>query len=190
MQNFHLSEGCETRKNEKCIFPFNYNGSPRNHCIREGYEKFWCATATDENGDMVKWGVCGISCDVSEGGCVTLAPRHSPTSGKKCVFPFNYNGSPRNHCINEGPNGGWDGKRYWCATATDENDNYIEDQWGQCDRSCDTGECHAYKDFFAKNYTWNILQGIVKQYLGLRWERSVSSRSDLTQMGTIQRGAF
>ena len=47
-----------------------------------------------------------------------------------------------------------------------------------------------YTDFIAKSYIWNILQGIVKQYLGLRWERSVSSRSDLTRMGTIQRGAF
>ena len=156
----HLSEDCVTTKDQKCVFPFNYNGSPRNQCINEGYDyegavpKYWCATATDENGDMVdddQWGVCSKSCYVRDEGCFTTGKEAISNTekpiGKKCVFPFNYNGSPRHHCIKEDSP---DHKHYWCATAVDENgdfkgtpgnDEHGDSTWGYCAPSCDTGDC-------------------------------------------------
>ena len=148
-------ESCVTREGAMCVFPFNYNGSPQNKCIREDYDKFWCATATNENGDIVtdQWGVCSVSCDVSEdcdsdqirgprGGIVSsfaLTPggrwKQQP---KKCVFPFNYNGSTRHYCIREGAMELFGRREPWCATETDENGDVTE--YGICSISCDTGE--------------------------------------------------
>mmetsp|Transcript_10910 Transcript_10910/g.15360 ORF Transcript_10910/g.15360 Transcript_10910/m.15360 type:complete len:191 (+) Transcript_10910:210-782(+) len=42
----------------------------------------------------------------------------------ECKFPFNYNGNTYTDCT-------MTTKRAWCATNTDENDNYIG-SWGYC----------------------------------------------------------
>ena len=83
-----------------------------------------------------QWGVCSISCDVSE-DCTTK-PTYLNPQREKCVFPFNYNDSPTYHCVQD--------EKYpwtpWCATATDENGRYTE--WGRCDIICDTGKYHIH----------------------------------------------
>ncbi|XP_031567066.1 CUB and peptidase domain-containing protein 2-like [Actinia tenebrosa] len=49
------------------------------------------------------------------------------TTGKCCVFPFNYKGTQYNKCIDDYH------KRPWCATT----DDYDKDkQWGDCDLVC------------------------------------------------------
>ena len=58
---------------KKCVFPFNYNNSTRHYCTYEGAKpnafgtlEPWCATDTDENGDVTEYGICTISCDTGE----------------------------------------------------------------------------------------------------------------------------
>ena len=62
---------CETTddspdRNMPCIFPFRLNGKLRNSCTKEDdFEgRYWCATRTDNNLDIVdeNWGYCPKSC--------------------------------------------------------------------------------------------------------------------------------
>ena len=45
-------------KNKPCIFPFKYNGKTFHHCTNEHANFFWCATKTDSNMYMTKYGEC------------------------------------------------------------------------------------------------------------------------------------
>ena len=50
------------------------------------------------------------------------------TDGKKCVFPFKYNGKTYNKCTTVD-----NGNTEWCATEVKTDGNYKD--WGNCDVS-------------------------------------------------------
>ena len=57
------------------------------------------------------------------GDCFTIS---GAMSGKKCVFPFRYNGVLNHQCTMQ------DHDSYWCSTENDENGDHVEGQWGNC----------------------------------------------------------
>ena len=61
--------------------------------------------------------------------CFTIS---GPVSGKKCHFPFRYNGTLHMQCIKE------DHDKLWCSTETNLNDDHVDGQWGNCG-SCSFG---------------------------------------------------
>ena len=55
-----------------------------------------------------------------------------------CFFPFKYNGKEYNRCIKKGA------KKYWCATAVNDDGTFPSNKWNYCDSSCKTGICKYY----------------------------------------------
>ena len=58
----------------------------------------------------------------------------NPDPGKKCVFPFKYNGKTYQGC----PPDNFVKDKRWCSTATDENGNHIigDNKFGICEDKC------------------------------------------------------
>ena len=62
---------CETKDDQECVFPFVYNGTTYENCSTIFINsKAWCATETDGDDMMVKFGECDLdSCEyVKRGG--------------------------------------------------------------------------------------------------------------------------
>ena len=51
-------------------------------------------------------------------------------SGVRCVFPFRYEGVLHHQCTDA------DHDAQWCSTKTDEDDDHIYGEWGDCDIMC------------------------------------------------------
>ena len=66
--------------------------------------------------------------------------------GKKCVFPFVYNGHTYNSCTCDDSDSGL----AWCATAVNRNRNVQHGSWGDCKPGCLGYE--RKKIFFFDNY--------------------------------------
>ena len=65
-------------------------------------------------------------------------------SGKKCIFPFNYDKKtcPGPKCCNLSNNSGGS----WCSTKVDANGNHVSGHWQYCKGlSCDPGKIHSLK---------------------------------------------
>merc|ERR1712038_788155 len=52
--------------------------------------------------------------------------------GRQCVFPFKYEGTIYEMCASGVSRAGW-----WCATAVDNDGNYIDGQWDWCADTCE-----------------------------------------------------
>ena len=83
------STTCYTEDNEKCVFPFKFEGHTITECTTiDGDAKPWCSTLTDSSGTHVtgNWGYCNSAClgvsKVFFGGGVgwkfTMAPSQLP----------------------------------------------------------------------------------------------------------------
>ena len=57
------------------------------------------------------------------GNCFTIS---GAIKGKKCIFPFRYNGVLHHQCTKD------DHDKLWCSTQIDENGDYVDGQWGNC----------------------------------------------------------
>ena len=75
-----------------------------------------CATEIDENGNYINGEY--KNCDVR-----TVS---GPQLMKTCIFPFNYNGTSYSKCTTAGHD------KLWCPTKVDDEQNTIEEQWGNC----------------------------------------------------------
>ena len=61
-----------------------------------------------------------------------------PGAGKPCVFPWTFMGNVYNTCIL--------GKKYWCATAVDENGRYVWGRYAYCSLGCPGVKYEGYKE--------------------------------------------
>ena len=77
---------------------------------------FRCATEIDEKGNYINGEY--KNCDVR-----TIS---GPQFMKTCIFPFNYNGTTFTDCTTAGHD------QLWCPTKVDDEQNTIEEQWGNC----------------------------------------------------------
>ena len=68
------------------------------------------------------------------GDCFTVS---GPVPGKKCAFPFKFKGVFYRQCTTVDHQD----DKLWCSTETDQNDNYIDGQWGNCGL-CDLGKIY------------------------------------------------
>ena len=66
------------------------------------------------------------------GDCLTIS---GAVTGKKCIFPFRYNGILHHLCTKD------DHDKLWCSTLTDENGDHVDGQWGNCGL-CGSGKYH------------------------------------------------
>ena len=64
ISRFKKSIAVETTKNEKCVFPFTYNGVMFYDCTKWGGSKAWCSLTGNYDKDK-KWGYCN-SVDTTE----------------------------------------------------------------------------------------------------------------------------
>ena len=51
-------------------------------------------------------------------------------NGKKCIFPFNYEGTTYSACTSVGSD------HPWCAYEVDSDRNLVGDEWENCDAAC------------------------------------------------------
>merc|ERR1719369_1063210 len=126
------SYGTFTSTREKCKFPFSYNGRTYSSCTTASHSSnywraSWCATSTYSNGawydsatpsHLNSWGYCDKDPTQQAKSCSRT------TSGKPCIFPFNYLGVAHSSCQGHG----------WCAVRVDSSRNMLE--WSRCDQSC------------------------------------------------------
>ncbi|KAM3820773.1 epididymal sperm-binding protein 1-like [Vipera latastei] len=97
-----------------CKFPFRFNNKDYHHCTKDGaYDgQFWCATTANYDKDR-KWRACAT--EEYEGN----------SKGKRCFFPFIYNGKRFYSCTNQNSDNGI----FWCSVTR----NYDKDrQWSYC----------------------------------------------------------
>ena len=112
-----------------------------------GFSQAWCATSVNIYGSHQatgQWGFCDSSCPGSSGPgsgttnaatatgpCVTIATPNG-TSGKRCRFPFTYQGQTYTQCTKAG---GY--PQAWCATANNiYGSHQATGQWGYCANTC------------------------------------------------------
>jgi len=121
-----------TSNREKCALPFSFNGRSYSSCTTAThsgnyYRSSWCATSTYSNGAWYdsatpshqnSWGYCYKNPAEKGRACSRT------TSGRPCIFPFNYLGVEHNSCQGHG----------WCAIKVDSSRNIIN--WSKCDASC------------------------------------------------------
>ena len=129
-----------------CRFPFTFQGRSYSECTTAGgYSQAWCATSVNIYGSHQatgQWGYCDSSCPGSSGSgttnaatatgpCVTIATPNG-TSGKRCRFPFTYQGQTYTQCTKAG---GY--PQAWCATANNiYGSHQATGQWGYCANTC------------------------------------------------------
>ena len=68
--------------------------------------------------------------------CLFIIQGCATEDGLACVFPFQYDGTSYSACTT------YDNEydQLWCATEVDDNGDYIEDQWGNCNSNCETSK--------------------------------------------------
>ncbi|XP_015665641.1 epididymal sperm-binding protein 1 isoform X2 [Protobothrops mucrosquamatus] len=106
---------CADTKLLPCTFPFTFSNKIYHYCTKDGaYDgQLWCATTANYERDR-KWRACAT--EEYEGN----------SKGKRCFFPFIYNGNTFNSCTNQNSDNG----RFWCSVTR----NYDADrQWSYCD---------------------------------------------------------
>ena len=61
---FSLGDGCRTVAGQKCILPFNYEGTTYSECTSVDNDQPWCAYEVDSEGNLVEgeWENCGNTC--------------------------------------------------------------------------------------------------------------------------------
>ena len=66
-------------------------------------------------------------------GCCVVWP--GPAIGKKCIFPFTWQGNTYNSCAYDPAQGD---EYPWCSTKVDSNGNHVsgQSQWGKCSPGC------------------------------------------------------
>merc|ERR1719383_1252425 len=105
-----------TSPGSKCVFPFRYNGKQIYAC--QQYEgKYWCSTTSTYTN---KWAYCDVGACPIEQGCPTKSSGGT-TPGRRCVFPFTYDGETFNNCQKYL-------FRYWCSTTS-----RYQNKWAYCD---------------------------------------------------------
>ena len=64
--------------------------------------------------------------------CITIGGGDG-NEGKKCIFPFKYNGKKFNHCISKTKN-----DKPWCSTKVSKGQHHVAQagNWGYCGPSC------------------------------------------------------
>ena len=57
-------EDCQTESGQKCIFPFNYEGTTYHKCTSVDNDQPWCAYEVDSEGTLVddEWENCDNTC--------------------------------------------------------------------------------------------------------------------------------
>ena len=68
------------------------------------------------------------------------------TFGGKCIFPFRYKGVLYLQCTTD------DHDKLWCSTETDQNDDYVDGQWENCEL-CKSGKDYLCFCFWRKPLT-------------------------------------
>nr|BAG16271.1 matrix metalloproteinase 9 [Rhabdophis tigrinus tigrinus] len=100
-----------------CHFPFTFEGKSYSTCTTEGRQDGlpWCATTPNFDQDK-KYGFCPSELLFTYGG---------NSDGRRCVFPFVYEGKSYQGCTTDGRTDGY----RWCATTA----NYDQDKkYGLC----------------------------------------------------------
>ncbi|KAJ7332304.1 hypothetical protein JRQ81_014484 [Phrynocephalus forsythii] len=100
-----------------CHFPFTFEGRSYSTCTTEGREDQlpWCATTPNFDQDKM-YGFCPSELLFTYGG---------NGGGKKCVFPFVFDGKSYDGCTTDGRDDGY----RWCATTA----NFDQDKkYGFC----------------------------------------------------------
>ena len=59
-----LGDDCRTENGQKCIFPFNYEGTTYDKCTSDDNDQPWCAYEVDSSGTLIEdeWGNCDAAC--------------------------------------------------------------------------------------------------------------------------------
>ena len=59
-----LGDVCRTENGQKCIFPFNYEGTTYNTCTSVDNDQPWCAYEVDSDATLVEgeWENCDNTC--------------------------------------------------------------------------------------------------------------------------------
>uniref|UniRef100_A0A8C6YCL6 Fibronectin type-II domain-containing protein n=1 Tax=Naja naja TaxID=35670 RepID=A0A8C6YCL6_NAJNA len=107
---------CTPSELRPCKFPFQFSNKYYFRCTSDGAsdDQLWCATTANYDTDK-KWRACA-----TEG-----KRNNSNSKGKRCVFPFIYNGTKFNSCTNQNSEDG----RFWCSVTH----NYDKSQqWSYC----------------------------------------------------------
>ncbi|KAG8140247.1 hypothetical protein E2320_003033 [Naja naja] len=105
---------CTPSELRPCKFPFQFSNKYYFRCTSDGAsdDQLWCATTANYDTDK-KWRACAT--EEYEGN----------SKGKRCVFPFIYNGTKFNSCTNQNSEDG----RFWCSVTH----NYDKSQqWSYC----------------------------------------------------------
>ncbi|XP_063152853.1 matrix metalloproteinase-9 [Candoia aspera] len=100
-----------------CHFPFTFRGKTYSTCTADGREDGlpWCATTSNFDRDKL-FGFCASE---------LLLTYDGNSGGKKCVFPFVFDGKSYEGCTTDGRTDGY----RWCATT----DNFDRDKkYGFC----------------------------------------------------------
>ncbi|XP_064097954.1 uncharacterized protein LOC135209201 [Macrobrachium nipponense] len=103
-----------TQDKQKCVNSYRYNGGQYFGCIQTGSNRPFCATAVDQNKDLVSHGPCSEEWDRSKFTVTT-------EKGKKCIFPFTYKGVTSKGCITTA-----EFKKPFCATKVDKSGRSVE----------------------------------------------------------------
>ncbi|XP_006002447.1 matrix metalloproteinase-9 [Latimeria chalumnae] len=90
---------------ERCRFPFRFEGESYSTCTTDGRSDGlpWCATTSNYDRDG-KYGFCPSE---------LLYTYSGNSNGKKCVFPFIFDGKSYDKCTTDGRSDGY----RWCATT-------------------------------------------------------------------------
>jgi len=141
------TSSCQTLSGRRCIFPFKYRGKTYRQCTLDNSSnrRAWCAYRVGRDGITAvngEWEDCDTStCSIrppipnpNNGVCRTNS---GPAAGRKCVFPFRYQGKTYRDCAEwkwRGPNNG----RYWCSTKTTLFGRHIggRGNYGFCNSNC------------------------------------------------------
>jgi hypothetical protein len=148
----------QSKCSEQCTSAWIGDGECDKDCYVESCQ--WdggdCAKFGEQAGDMFNCGnaECQIqwlgdfdcddecdtaACEYDMGDCpkpieCTTWGSAGAGAGKKCVFPFKYEGVRYDECTTVETEGG----SSWCSVETDKGGNTVKGQWGNCDPDCAT----------------------------------------------------
>ncbi|XP_066945387.1 uncharacterized protein [Macrobrachium rosenbergii] len=103
-----------TKDKQTCVNSYKYNGGQYFGCIQTGSARPFCATAVDQNKDLVSHGSCSEEWERSKYTVTT-------EKGKKCIFPFTYKGVTSKGCVSTA-----EFRKPFCATQVDEHGRSVE----------------------------------------------------------------
>eukprot|EP00088_Acartia_fossae_P000995 TRINITY_DN10368_c0_g1_i1.p1 TRINITY_DN10368_c0_g1~~TRINITY_DN10368_c0_g1_i1.p1 ORF type:complete len:197 (-),score=10.30 TRINITY_DN10368_c0_g1_i1:366-956(-) len=152
---------CTTLNGEKCVFPFKYGEKTYHECTFDKTDNGlpWCATSVANSTRVM---TTSDDCDSTNYACqfnnICLTDLSGPKNGrgKKCQFPFKYDGVTYYNCAK------WNWKtehygKHWCSTKTDRDGNHINGEGnlgfcGFCENTvCGCDYCPPYA-FFTEAY--------------------------------------